>query len=104
MIQLLMARIDEIKEILTSLRVGFTVIIGLLVVVVGVLINKEKASDIDVYFWIGLIFVLLLSAGLIYVVKFIIRAPLKTLCGLSITEKFSIKAVASFRSHSYGWK
>ena len=73
MIQLLMARIDEIKEILTSLRVGFTVIIGLLVVVVGVLINKEKASDIDVYFWIGLIFVLLLSAGLIYVVKSIIK-------------------------------
>ena len=73
MIQLLMARIDEIKEILTSLRVGFTVIIGLLVVVVGVLINKEKASDIDVYFWIGLIFVLLLSAGLVYVVKSIIK-------------------------------
>ncbi|MEA3451358.1 MAG: hypothetical protein U9Q83_05585 [Bacteroidota bacterium] len=68
-----MARIDEIKEILTSLRVGFSVIIGLLVVVVGVLINKEKASDIDIYFWIGLGFVLLLSVGLIYVVKSIIK-------------------------------
>ncbi len=68
-----MAKIDEIKEILTSLRVGFSVIIGLLVVVVGVLINKEKMSDIDVYFWIGLGFVLLLSVGLIYVVKSIIK-------------------------------
>ena len=64
-----MAKIDEIKEILTSLRVGFSVIIGLLVVVIGVLIQKEKASDIDIYFWIGLVFVLLLSVGLIYVVK-----------------------------------
>jgi len=64
-----MARIDEIKEILTSLRVGFSVIIGLLVVLIGVLIQKEKASDIDIYFWIGLFFVLLLSIGLIYVVK-----------------------------------
>jgi len=69
----MMARIDEIKEILTSLRVGFTVIIGLLVVVIGVLINKEKSSDIDIYFWIGLVFVLLLSIGLITVVTSTIR-------------------------------
>jgi len=68
-----MAKIDEIKEILTSLRVGFSVIIGLLVVVIGVLINKEKASDTDIYFWIGLVFVLLLSMGLIYVVKSIVK-------------------------------
>jgi uncharacterized membrane protein len=64
-----MARIDEIKEILTSLRVGFSVIIGLLVVIIGVLIQKEKISDIDIYFWIGLVFVVMLSAGLILVVK-----------------------------------
>ena len=68
-----MAKIDEIKEILTSLRVGFSVIIGLLVVVVGVLINKEKSSDIDIYFWIGLLFVLLLSAGLVFVVRSIVK-------------------------------
>jgi len=65
------AKIDEIKEILTSLRVGFSVIIGLLVVLVGVLIQKEKASDI--YFWIGLIFVVLLSAGLVFMVKSTLR-------------------------------
>lgn len=68
-----MARIDEIKEILTSLRVGFSVIVGLLVVVVGVLINKEKANDIDIYFWMGLIFAILLSAGLVYVAKAVIK-------------------------------
>ena len=55
------------------MRVAFSVIVGLLVIVVGVLINKEKASEIDIYFWIGLIFVLLLSIGLIYVVKSIIK-------------------------------
>ena len=68
-----MGKIDEVKEILTSLRVAFSVIVGLLVIVVSVLINKEKASDIDIYFWIGLVFVLLLSMGLIYVVKSIIK-------------------------------
>jgi len=68
-----MGKIDEVKEILTSLRVAFSVIIGLLVIVIGVLINKEKASDIDIYFWIGLFFTLLLSMALIYVVKSIIK-------------------------------
>ena len=68
-----MGKIDEVKEILTSLRVAFSVIVGLLVIVVSVLINKEKASDIDIYFWIGLVFVLLLSMGLVYVVKSIIK-------------------------------
>ncbi len=40
-----MGKIDEVKEILTSLRVAFSGIIGLLGIVVGVLINKEKATD-----------------------------------------------------------
>jgi len=68
-----MARLDEVKEILNSLRVAFSIIIGVLVVLVGVLINKEKASEIDIYFWMGLVFVLLLSFSLIIVVKSILK-------------------------------
>ncbi len=48
-------------------------LLSVLVVVVGVLINKEKASDTGIYFWIGLIFVLLLSMGLVYVMKSIVK-------------------------------
>ncbi len=66
-------KIDEIKEILNSLRVDFSVIIGLLVIIIGVLINKEKDADIDIYFWIGLVFVLLLSMSLVYIAKSIIK-------------------------------
>jgi len=55
------------------LRVGFSVIIGLLVVLIGTLIRKELVSEIDIYFWIGLIFVLMLSVGLIFVVKSLIK-------------------------------
>ena len=50
-----MAKIDEIKEILTSLRVGLSIVVGLLVVIVGSTIKLERAGSIDIYFYVGLI-------------------------------------------------
>ena len=49
-----MAKIDEIKEILNSLRVGLSIIVGLIVLTTGSLIGKEQANIVDVYFWLGL--------------------------------------------------
>ncbi|MFP4486453.1 MAG: hypothetical protein ACLFOC_05795 [Campylobacterales bacterium] len=49
-----MAKIDQIKEKLTSLRVGLSLIVGLIVVVTGALIQKEQNDMIDIYFWLGL--------------------------------------------------
>jgi len=49
-----MAKIDEIKEILNSLRVGMTIVVGLIVIITGSLVSKEQSNQIDIYFWIGL--------------------------------------------------
>jgi len=49
-------KIDEIKEILNTLRVGLSLVIGLVVITTGALINKEQLNQIDVYFWIGIVF------------------------------------------------
>jgi len=49
-----MAKIDEIKEILNSLRVGLTIVVGLIVIITGSIISKEQSKQIDVYFWSGL--------------------------------------------------
>jgi len=68
-----MAKIDEIKEILTSLRLGLSLSIGLLVIIIGALINKEQSDKIDIYFWTGSVFVVILSIVLIIIVKSIIR-------------------------------
>jgi len=45
-----MAKIDEIKEILNTLRLFFSVAIGLIVVLTGSLIRKEEICNVDLYF------------------------------------------------------
>jgi len=51
-----MAKIDEIKEILNTLRIAMSIAFGLLIVVVGSLIKRYDADKIDVVFWSGGIF------------------------------------------------
>jgi len=48
-----MAKIDEVKEILNTLRLFFSLGVGLVVVITGALINKEDINDVDIYFWVG---------------------------------------------------
>jgi len=49
-----MAKLDEIKEILNSLRVGMSIVVGLIVIITGSLVNKEQSNQVDIYFWVGL--------------------------------------------------
>jgi len=64
-----MARIDEIKEILNSLRVGMSIIVGLIVVLTGSLLNKEQLDQIDIYFWIGLVLDVVLLFSFLQIIK-----------------------------------
>ena len=51
-----MAKLDEVKEILNTLRVGLSLVLGLIVITTGALINKEQLGQVDVYFWLGIAF------------------------------------------------
>jgi hypothetical protein len=64
-----MAKIDEIKEILNTLRLFFSIGIGLIVVLTGSLIKKEEINNIDIYFYIGSIIDFILIVGLFFLVK-----------------------------------
>ncbi len=64
-----MSKIDEIKEILNTLRLFFSLGVGIIVLLTGALIDKEQKSQIDIYFWIGSILDLLLMLGLIFIAK-----------------------------------
>lgn len=64
-----MARLDEIKEILNTLRLFFSIGIGLVVILTGSLINKEQSKDIDLYFWFGSVIDFILIIGLIFIIK-----------------------------------
>ncbi|MFW6308274.1 MAG: hypothetical protein ACOC08_06500 [Campylobacterales bacterium] len=48
-----MAKIDEMKEALSSLRTYFGVCIALMVAVGGGLVSSFRTNTIDVLFWIG---------------------------------------------------
>jgi len=48
-----MAKIDEIKEYLTTLRVYFTVAMAIMVAISGGLISSFRQEIYDVVFWIG---------------------------------------------------
>jgi surface polysaccharide O-acyltransferase-like enzyme len=69
----LMAKIDEVKEILNTLRLFFSIAVGIIVILTGSLINKEKLDDVDVYFWVGSIIDFILIIGLVLIVKSIKR-------------------------------
>ncbi len=64
-----MAKIDEVKEILNTLRLFFSIGIGLVVVITGSLIKKEEVNDIDNYFWIGSFIDFVIIVGLILLIK-----------------------------------
>ena len=66
-----MAKIDEIKEILNTLRLFFSIAIGLIVVLTGSLIKKEELADVDLYFYIGSFIDFILMIGLIFLIKLI---------------------------------
>ncbi|MDR9498936.1 MAG: hypothetical protein RI556_07155 [Hydrogenovibrio sp.] len=60
-----MAKIDEIKEILNTLRIALSIAFGLLVVVVGSLINRYDADQTDSVFWAGVIFAAILIVAIV---------------------------------------
>jgi len=64
-----MAKIDEVKEILNTLRLFFSIGIGLVVVLTGSLISKEQSNQIDLYFWIGSAIDIIIMIGLIFIIK-----------------------------------
>ena len=62
-----MSKIDEVKEVLNTLRVALSITIGVIVVLVGSIVHRYDNGKIDLLFWSGLfisfvlvIFVLLL--------------------------------------------
>ena len=64
-----MAKIDEIKEYLTTLRVFFTVTIAIMVAIGGGLISSYRQEIYDTVFWIGVISELVLMISVVFTIK-----------------------------------
>jgi len=64
-----MAKIDEIKEILNTLRIAMSIIAGILVVLFGKLFRKFELQEYDIIFWVSIVsifLIILLEAMIIY--------------------------------------
>lgn len=64
-----MARLDEVKEILNTLRLFFSIMIGIIVLLTGALVSKEQNNLVDIYFWIGTLIDIALLIGVIFIIK-----------------------------------
>lgn len=56
-----MAKIDEIKEILNTLRIAMSIIAGILVVLFGKLFDKFDIKEFDTMFWAIFITILVMT-------------------------------------------
>jgi xanthine/uracil permease len=64
-----MAHIDEIKEILNTLRVSLSLAMGILVLTIGSVINRYDTQAIDTIFWLGIGFACVVLVVLILIIK-----------------------------------
>jgi len=55
-----MAKIDEIKEILNTLRVAMSIAFGIFIVLVGSIVKRYDTIGTDTIFWIGVGFTFIL--------------------------------------------
>jgi len=64
-----MARIDEVKEILNTLRIAMSIAFGILIIVVGSIIKRYDTGNIDNIFWIGVGFSLLIILFIFFIIN-----------------------------------
>jgi len=55
-----MAKIDEVKEILNTLRIVMSIIAGIIVVLIGKIFTKFEKNEFDLIFWITILTTMLI--------------------------------------------
>ncbi len=51
-----MGKIDEVKEMLNTLRIAMSIAFGMLVVLIGSLVKRYDSGILDILFWSGIVF------------------------------------------------
>jgi len=64
-----MGIIDEVKEILNTLRIAMSILFGIIVILTGSLVKRYDLGNIDNLFWIGIILIFVLMLVLLQVIK-----------------------------------
>ena len=64
-----MAKIDEVKEILNTLRISMSIAFGILILSVGSIIKRYDENNIDDTFWIGVGFSCLVILFIFFIIN-----------------------------------
>lgn len=70
-----MSKLDAIKEILNTLRVAMSISFGILVVTITGLVKRVDEGNVDLLFWAGIVFSILI---IIVILKLLIKISDKT--------------------------
>jgi len=68
MYSFVMSNLDEVKEILNTLRVAMSLAFGILIFLVGAIIKRYDNNNVDEVFWIGVSFVAFILASILFIV------------------------------------
>ena len=63
-----MGKIDEVKELLNTLRVAMSIAFGILVILIGSIIKRYDAEKIDILFWSGVFFALAIIGAIVVLI------------------------------------
>jgi len=64
-----MGKIDEVKEILNTLRIAMSILFGIIIILTGSLVKRYDLGNIDNLFWIGIILIFVFMLVLVIVIK-----------------------------------
>ena len=62
-----MGKLDEVKEVLNTLRVALSISFGILIVLIGSLVRRYDHALIDPIFWMGVVFVFVLLTVIAFI-------------------------------------
>lgn len=68
-----MSILDSKKELLNTLRAGFGIIVAIVLTISAGLINLYYKDNIDILFYIGSLFVIILALSLLIIVRYIVK-------------------------------
>ena len=63
-----MGKIDEVKELLNTLRVAMSIAFGVLIILIGSIIKRYDAEKIDILFWSGILFSFAIIGAIVVIV------------------------------------
>ncbi|MCV6607443.1 MAG: hypothetical protein OIF32_04460 [Campylobacterales bacterium] len=64
-----MGKIDEVKEILNTLRIALSITISIIVILIGSIVNRYDESKIDGIFWMAIIVCFVLIGFVFLIVR-----------------------------------